>query len=114
MTLPCPARDDPSPLPTSPAVSATATACQGRGRDGPLAETPRVPYLGRQLREARTLASYSERRYPRAKFVQEVSRGILDSEMAINEETLEPTIAEWPDQLPGQFAHVDALLNEAA
>jgi hypothetical protein len=34
--------------------------------------------------------------------------------MAINEETLEPTIALWPEQLPGQFAHVDALLNEAA
>jgi len=34
-------RDEPvalawtvAPLPTSPAVSATATACQGRGRDG--------------------------------------------------------------------------------
>jgi 2-polyprenyl-6-methoxyphenol hydroxylase-like FAD-dependent oxidoreductase len=60
------------------------------------------------------LDSYAKRRYPRAKFVQEVSRGILESEMAINEETLEPTIAEWPNQLPGQFAHVDALLNEAA
>jgi hypothetical protein len=30
------------PLPALPAVSATATACPGRGRDG------RVPYLGRQ------------------------------------------------------------------
>ena len=60
------------------------------------------------------LESYAARRYPRAKFVQEVSRGILESEMAINEETLEPTIALWPEQLPGQFAHVDALLNEAA
>jgi len=60
------------------------------------------------------LESYVARRYPRAKFVQEVSRGILDSEMAINEETLEPTLAEWPKQLPGQMAHVDGLLNEAA
>jgi len=60
------------------------------------------------------LTSYAERRYPRAKFVQEVSRAILDGEMAINEETLEPTIAEWPKQFPGQFAHVDQLLNEAA
>jgi 2-polyprenyl-6-methoxyphenol hydroxylase-like FAD-dependent oxidoreductase len=60
------------------------------------------------------LQSYAERRYPRAKFVQEVSRGILESEMAINEETLEPTISQWPDQLPGQFAHVDAFLDEAA
>jgi 2-polyprenyl-6-methoxyphenol hydroxylase-like FAD-dependent oxidoreductase len=60
------------------------------------------------------LQSYAERRYPRAKFVQEVSRGILESEMAINEETLVPTISQWPDQLPGQFAHVDAVLDEAA
>ena len=34
--------------------------------------------------------------------------------MAINEETLASTIAQWPAELPGQFAHVDALLNEAA
>jgi 2-polyprenyl-6-methoxyphenol hydroxylase-like FAD-dependent oxidoreductase len=60
------------------------------------------------------LTSYAERRYPRAKFVQEVSRGILESEMAINEETLVPTIAKWPDELPPAFAHVDALLDEAA
>jgi 2-polyprenyl-6-methoxyphenol hydroxylase-like FAD-dependent oxidoreductase len=60
------------------------------------------------------LTSYVERRYPRAKFVQEVSRGILESEMAIDEETLVPTISRWPDELPGQFAGVDAFLNEAA
>ncbi len=60
------------------------------------------------------LDAYGERRYPRAKFVQEVSRGILESEMAINEETLAGTIAEWPDHLPGQFAGVDAFLNKAA
>ena len=35
-----------APLPDLPAVSATATACQGRGRDG------RVPFLGRQLQAA--------------------------------------------------------------
>ncbi len=60
------------------------------------------------------LESYAARRYPRAKFVQEVSRGILESEMAINEETLAPTIELWPEQLPGQFAGVDAFLNSAA
>jgi 2-polyprenyl-6-methoxyphenol hydroxylase-like FAD-dependent oxidoreductase len=74
--------------------------------------------LAEELAEAESvpaaLERYAARRYPRAKFVQEVSRGILDGEMAINEKTLEPTIAEWPKQLPGQFAHVDALLNEAA
>jgi hypothetical protein len=35
-----------TPLLAPPAVSATATACQGRGRDG------RVPFLGRQLAQA--------------------------------------------------------------
>lgn len=60
------------------------------------------------------LESYAQRRYPRAKFVQEVSRGILESEMAINEETLLPTIGKWPEELPGQFAGVDAFLNKAA
>ena len=41
VTHPCPSRDEPAApawtlvtLPTSPAVSATATASQGRGRDG--------------------------------------------------------------------------------
>jgi 2-polyprenyl-6-methoxyphenol hydroxylase-like FAD-dependent oxidoreductase len=60
------------------------------------------------------LESYAARRYPRARFVQEVSRGILESEMAINEETLLATIGKWPDELPGQFAGVDAFLNKAA
>jgi 2-polyprenyl-6-methoxyphenol hydroxylase-like FAD-dependent oxidoreductase len=60
------------------------------------------------------LDGYSARRYPRARFVQEVSRGILESEMAINEETLLPTIGKWPEELPGQFAGVDAFLNKAA
>lgn len=60
------------------------------------------------------LDSYAARRYPRAKFVQEVSRGILDSEMAINEETLLPTLEMWPEQLPGQMAGVDQFLNQAA
>src|ERR1700753_3692022 len=50
VALPCPSGDDPSPLPTYPAVSATATACQGRRRDG------LVPFPGRQLPEAWTLS----------------------------------------------------------
>lgn len=60
------------------------------------------------------LTSYAERRYPRAKFVQEVSRGILESEMAINEETLPGAIEHMRDELPGQFAGVDAFLDKAA
>ncbi len=60
------------------------------------------------------LDAYSERRYPRAKFVQEVSRGILDAEMAIDEETLPIAIEHMADELPVQFAGVDAFLNKAA
>src|SRR4051794_19620995 len=44
-----------STTPALPAVSATATASQGRGRDGPLVETPRVPCPGRQLQPAPSL-----------------------------------------------------------
>ena len=60
------------------------------------------------------LDAYSERRYPRAKFVQEVSRGILDAEMAIDEESLPIAIEHMADELPVQFAGVDAFLNKAA
>jgi 2-polyprenyl-6-methoxyphenol hydroxylase-like FAD-dependent oxidoreductase len=70
--------------------------------------------LGKDQPLAATLDGFSERRYPRAKFVQEVSRGILDSEMSINEETLEGALKGMAEALPGQFAHVDEFLNQPA
>jgi 2-polyprenyl-6-methoxyphenol hydroxylase-like FAD-dependent oxidoreductase len=60
------------------------------------------------------LAEYERRRYPRAKFVQEVSRGILDAEMATNEENLASTIEGMEAHLPEQMAQVDDFLNQPA
>jgi 2-polyprenyl-6-methoxyphenol hydroxylase-like FAD-dependent oxidoreductase len=60
------------------------------------------------------LRSFSERRYPRAKFVQDVSRGILNSEMQINADNIEHAFAHMKEELPGQMAGVDAFLNQPA
>jgi 2-polyprenyl-6-methoxyphenol hydroxylase-like FAD-dependent oxidoreductase len=60
------------------------------------------------------LQSFSERRYPRAKFVQDVSRGILNAEMQINAENIEHAFAHMREELPGQMAGVDAFLNQPA
>ena len=60
------------------------------------------------------LKAYAERRYPRAKFVQDVSRGILQAEMSINAETLPVAIEHMAAELPDQFAGVDAFLNQPA
>jgi 2-polyprenyl-6-methoxyphenol hydroxylase-like FAD-dependent oxidoreductase len=63
---------------------------------------------------AARLQSFSERRYPRAKFVQDVSRGILNAEMQINAENIEHAFAHMKAELPGQMAGVDAFLNQPA
>jgi 2-polyprenyl-6-methoxyphenol hydroxylase-like FAD-dependent oxidoreductase len=60
------------------------------------------------------LQSFSERRYPRAKFVQDVSRGILNSEMQINAQNIEHAFAHMKEELPGQMAGVEAFLNQPA
>jgi 2-polyprenyl-6-methoxyphenol hydroxylase-like FAD-dependent oxidoreductase len=60
------------------------------------------------------LAAVTERRFPRVKFVQDVSRGILESEMSINEETLERALEHMAEALPGQFKEVDGFLNQPA
>jgi 2-polyprenyl-6-methoxyphenol hydroxylase-like FAD-dependent oxidoreductase len=60
------------------------------------------------------LQSFSERRYPRAKFVQDVSRGILNAEMQINADNLQYAFAHMREELPGQMAGVDAFLNQPA
>src|SRR3954462_12732299 len=63
---------------------------------------------------AARLQSFGERRYPRAKFVQDVSRGILNSEMQINAENIEHAFAHMKGELPGQMAGVEAFLNQPA
>jgi 2-polyprenyl-6-methoxyphenol hydroxylase-like FAD-dependent oxidoreductase len=60
------------------------------------------------------LTAFSERRHPRAKFFQDVSRGILNSEMAINAENVEHALAWMREHLPGQMAGVDDFLNQPA
>jgi 2-polyprenyl-6-methoxyphenol hydroxylase-like FAD-dependent oxidoreductase len=60
------------------------------------------------------LRSFGERRYPRAKFVQDVSRGILNSEMQINAENIDVAFEHMRAELPGQMAGVDAFLNQPA
>jgi 2-polyprenyl-6-methoxyphenol hydroxylase-like FAD-dependent oxidoreductase len=60
------------------------------------------------------LRSFGERRYPRAKFVQDVSRGILNSEMQINAENIDVAFEHMRAELPGQMAGVDAFLNHPA
>jgi 2-polyprenyl-6-methoxyphenol hydroxylase-like FAD-dependent oxidoreductase len=68
--------------------------------------------------EDRTLAerlqAFGERRYPRAKFVQDVSRGILNAEMQITADNIQIAFAHMKEQLPGQMAGVDAFLNQPA
>ena len=60
------------------------------------------------------LQAFGERRYPRAKFVQDVSRGILNAEMQINADNIEIAFAHMKEELPGQMAGVDAFLNQPA
>src|SRR3954471_21503655 len=63
---------------------------------------------------AARLQSFAERRYPRAKFVQDVSRGILNAEMQITADNIEHAFAHMREELPGQMAGVDAFLNRPA
>ena len=67
-----------------------------------------------ELPLAERLRAFGERRYPRAKFVQDVSRGILNAEMQINAQNIEHAFAHMKEELPGQMAGVDAFLNRPA
>jgi 2-polyprenyl-6-methoxyphenol hydroxylase-like FAD-dependent oxidoreductase len=70
--------------------------------------------LARATDVEEALDAYEDRRYPRARFVQDVSRGILDAEMATNEENLAATVAAMEAHLPEQMAQVDEFLNQPA
>lgn len=63
---------------------------------------------------AESLQAFSDRRYPRARFVQDVSRGILDAEMQITQENIEDAFAHMREQLPAQAAGIDEFLNVPA
>ena len=63
---------------------------------------------------AASLTAFNERRFPRVKFVQDVSRGILEAEMAINENTIDDALTHMRENLPDQQAAVDRFLNQPA
>jgi len=60
------------------------------------------------------LRAFEQRRYPRAKFVQDVSNGILAAEMAITAANWNDAVAGMRAHLPEQMAGVDAVLNTPA
>ncbi|WP_185972353.1 FAD-dependent monooxygenase [Georgenia yuyongxinii] len=59
-----------------------------------------------------SLAAVSDMRFARTKLVQDVSHGILATEMAITADGLEDFAANLREHLPGQAAFVEAKLNE--
>lgn len=67
----------------------------------------------RPLEEA--LTAFAKRRYPRAKLVQDVSRGILNAEMqVVSEEALAHAAEHMAAALPGQMGGVDSILRQPA
>ena len=60
------------------------------------------------------LRTFEQRRYPRAKLVQDVSHGILDAEMGITAENWHLAVAGMRAHLPEQSRGVDTLLNAPA
>jgi 2-polyprenyl-6-methoxyphenol hydroxylase-like FAD-dependent oxidoreductase len=74
--------------------------------------------LARLLTETATvdgaLDEFSQRRFPRVRFVQEASRAVLDAEMSVNEENLSQALEAMVDSVPQQFGTVDDLLNQPA
>ncbi len=61
-----------------------------------------------------SLAAFGERRFPRVKLVQDVSRGILNGEMSITAENIDDALAHMREELPGQMGGVDDFLNQPA
>lgn len=60
------------------------------------------------------LTVYAGRRYPRAKFVQEVSRAVLDMSMAVTEENFQAAMEQMREAMPAQLVEVDEVLRQAA
>ncbi len=60
------------------------------------------------------LGRFEERRFPRARFVQDVSRGILETEMAINADNYDDAVAGMRAHLPDQMRSVDQFLDAPA
>jgi 2-polyprenyl-6-methoxyphenol hydroxylase-like FAD-dependent oxidoreductase len=60
------------------------------------------------------LRTFEQRRYPRARLVQDVSHGILAAEMGITAETWDDTVAAMRAHLPEQMRGVDLALAAPA
>jgi len=60
------------------------------------------------------LQAFGERRFPRARLVQDVSRGILQAEMGINAGNYDASIQGMRDHLVEQTHGVEAILNQPA
>jgi 2-polyprenyl-6-methoxyphenol hydroxylase-like FAD-dependent oxidoreductase len=60
------------------------------------------------------LRAFEQRRFPRARLVQDVSRGILQAEMSINAENYEASVQGMRDHQVEQTHQVEALLNRPA
>jgi 2-polyprenyl-6-methoxyphenol hydroxylase-like FAD-dependent oxidoreductase len=60
------------------------------------------------------LASFTERRQPRVRLVQDASRGILNAEMAVTAENIEHVFEHMRAELPGQMAGLDSMLRRPA
>jgi 2-polyprenyl-6-methoxyphenol hydroxylase-like FAD-dependent oxidoreductase len=63
---------------------------------------------------AERLRAFEARRYPRVRLVQDVSHGILEAEMAIDDTNRAAAFAAMREHLPAQSAGVDAALNQPA
>jgi 2-polyprenyl-6-methoxyphenol hydroxylase-like FAD-dependent oxidoreductase len=60
------------------------------------------------------LAHFQERRYPRARLVQDVSHAILDTEMSISADTWDAAVEAMRTAMPEQMRGVDRLLDAPA
>jgi 2-polyprenyl-6-methoxyphenol hydroxylase-like FAD-dependent oxidoreductase len=60
------------------------------------------------------LRAFEERRFPRARLVQDVSRGILQTEMSITADNYEAAVQGMREHLVEQTHQVEAVLNQPA
>jgi 2-polyprenyl-6-methoxyphenol hydroxylase-like FAD-dependent oxidoreductase len=60
------------------------------------------------------LTDFMQRRYPRVRLVQDVSRSILDAELRITADNIAEAFARMRAHHPSQLAHVEGILNHPA
>jgi 2-polyprenyl-6-methoxyphenol hydroxylase-like FAD-dependent oxidoreductase len=60
------------------------------------------------------LRAFEERRFPRARLVQDVSRGILQAEMSINADNYDASVQGMRDHQVEQTHQVESILNQPA